>query len=228
MVGLRLLVDTDRVITSQERGIDAIDEMKTLLEGGIGPKSMGELPAAILEKISADIEPYIERLEDSVAALDQQVSRDAIEKVCSSLAEVGYSAVAFLRHLSPEKAVLDTLIASGLEFLSPQNVERLVECGGQLARLRESLHEVHDWGAIISPKTGWLTNPAHPVWRHAEGCITVQRGGQRRDRDCPTARHQRLPCGSGRSVGEDNLRVACVPEEIQEGHQNAAARSGAD
>ena len=38
----------------------------------------------------------------------------------------------------------------GLEFLSRQNVERLVECRCQLARLLESLQEVRDRGAIIN------------------------------------------------------------------------------
>ncbi len=150
MVGLRLWVDENRVITTRERDIDAIEGMKLLVKGRTGPQTSGEFLTKLFEKIYADIEPHIEELEDSIADLDEQVSRGEIKQACSSLAETGHSAVVFLRHLSPQKNVLDTLIGSGIHFLSARDVERLMESRDQLTRLLESLHEVRDRGAIIN------------------------------------------------------------------------------
>ena len=150
MVGLRLWVDRDRVITVREREIDAIAEIKMLIEGGIGPTSTGEFLAGLFEEIYAEIEPHIEGLEDSVAEMDEQVSQGVIDQACASLANIGHSGIAFLRHLSPQKSVLDTLCGSGLELLSQRDIERMVESRDQLARLLEGLHEVRDRGAIIN------------------------------------------------------------------------------
>lgn len=150
MVGLRLWVDRERVITVRERDIDAVNEIRMRIEEGVGPNSTGEFLAELFERIYAEIEPHIEALEDSVGELDEQVSRGMLEHACASLADMGHSAIAFLRHLSPQKAALDTLIGSGLELLSPRDVERMVESRDRLTRLLEALHEVRDRGTIIN------------------------------------------------------------------------------
>lgn len=150
MVGLRLWIEGNKVITVRERDVAALEEMRMLIEGGLGPKSAGEFLAKLFEKVYEDIEPHIEALEDSVAELDDQVTQGMFIEVCGPLAGLGHSAIAFLRHLSPQKTALDTLIGSGFPLLSPRDVELMIESRDRLTRLLEALHEVRDRGAIIN------------------------------------------------------------------------------
>ena len=109
MISLRIWIDTHRAISTQLRDIEDIREIQVSIERGESPTSPIELLKSITSRIFARIEPFLEELEDDIAAVEEQVASGADLDLCDRMYPSRRQVAVFRRHISPQKAVLQKL-----------------------------------------------------------------------------------------------------------------------
>lgn len=147
---VRLWVDAKRIVSTREEDIDAVVEMRERIEAGGGPATTGAFLVELIGSIYADIEPYIDEMEDQLGDFDERIAaHDAGDVLCDKLGGVRRRIAAFLHHLSPQKTVLETLMASKCSLLSEDDHHMLVEHHDTLVRFAETLGELRERTRIL-------------------------------------------------------------------------------
>lgn len=168
---VRLWVDAHRIVSTREEDIDAVVEMRERIEAGGGPATTGTFLTELIGSIYAGIEPYIDEMEDQLGDFDERIAaHDAGDVRCDDLGRVRRRIAAFLHHLSPQKAVLETLMTSKCSFLSEDDHHMLVEHHDTLVRFTETLGELRERtrildGAVRSQSPGNSDGP-EPIFVH--------------------------------------------------------------
>ena len=71
MISLRMWIDEHRVISTRLRDVKAVEELQAAISSGPAPVSPAELLKSITSRIFARMEPFLDDLEDSVAAVEE-------------------------------------------------------------------------------------------------------------------------------------------------------------
>lgn len=142
MVSMRVWIDERRVITTREKDIDPIRDRLARMEANTGPDCPGAFLADLVELHLDEIDPYIEMLEDGVGELDQMVARHEVEAMCNRLADILSRTSGFLRHLGPQRQVLETLSQLDHPVLTERDRSRFDDALNQHLRYLETLQNV--------------------------------------------------------------------------------------
>lgn len=146
---VRLWIDKNRIISTREEDIDAILQMRELIEAGKGPQTTGQFLAGLIGSVYRDLGPLVEELEDQLHELDQRLaSNDADDLFCGNLGKLRRRIAAFLHQLTPHKAVLESLMNSKCSFFSEVDHFLFVEHHDTLSRFLETLDDLRDRGRI--------------------------------------------------------------------------------
>lgn len=150
MVSIRVWIDQNRVITTREADVDPIQALVNRIADGNGPMSTGEFLSDLIEEHLNEINPYIEQLEDDVNNIDTMVTQHEVESVCSNMAQTQRRISGFLRHLRPQKPVLEKLSASDHSILGGRNSDQLDDSLNQLLRYLETLENLRERVDILN------------------------------------------------------------------------------
>src|SRR5262249_35402422 len=66
MISLRMLINEQRVITLTRRELRSINDLKTAIDSGRGPATMGEFMSILIEKLVDRVAPVLAQLEDAI------------------------------------------------------------------------------------------------------------------------------------------------------------------
>ncbi len=150
MISLRIWIDEHRIITTREADIDPIREMVRRIGAGRGPENAGAFLADLIELHLDEVDPYIERLEDSVNHLDRKVAVHDLEESCPRLSDTQLQISAFLRHLEPQRHVLQVLSALDHPVLADRDRTRFDNALNQLLRILETLQSLRERSDILN------------------------------------------------------------------------------
>ncbi|WP_226782845.1 CorA family divalent cation transporter [Oceaniglobus trochenteri] len=156
MVSLRIWIDDNRIITTRELDVDPIHEMRDRIRKGAGPRTPGAFLADIMDLHFDIVEPTVEALEDQVGLAEQHVTSSEMDRVCNGLTGMQQRAAGFLRHLRPQRIVLEDLLKSETGLLSPRDRDRIGENLDQLLRLLETLQDVRERLVILNEQINRL------------------------------------------------------------------------
>lgn len=144
MVSIRVWIDAQNVITTREADVDPILALAARIEGGTGPATPGDFLADLVEEHLDEIDAHIEHLEDAVGGLEEMIVRHKTEAACPGMAGIQTRISGFLRHLGPQRAVLETLAGCDHPILSARNRARLDDGLNQLLRYLETLQSLRE------------------------------------------------------------------------------------
>lgn len=144
MVSIRVWIDHARVITTREADVDPIIVLHARLDEGKGPATPGEFLADLIEEHLDEVDEHIEALEDSVDRIDEMVNHHKTEAACPDMAQTQTRISGFLRHLGPQRTVLEQLSRCNHVLLSERDRARIDDGLDQLLRYLETLQNLRD------------------------------------------------------------------------------------
>lgn len=150
MVSIRVWIDAGRVITTREADVDPVLAIAERLGNGTGPRTPGDFLADLVAEHLDEIDPFIERLEDEVDRIDRMVAGHEVEIACPSMADTQLRISGFLRHLAPQRPVLETLSSKEHPAISERNRSRLDDALNQLLRFLETLQNLRERIEILN------------------------------------------------------------------------------
>jgi zinc transporter len=162
-VPLHLWIDGQRVITLRdgEHYLMTLRDLRTALAAGSGVTRPGELLARIAERLVADLEPVLERMDDEVDSLEDAVLEKAEagatrvmdpaanQEVRHRLSDLRRQAVHLRRYLTPQRDALNRLQREESDWISQRDRVLLREDIDKLLRFIEYLDAIRDRAIIL-------------------------------------------------------------------------------
>jgi zinc transporter len=142
MISLRMWIDDRRVITTRLRDIKAVEEIQASMTAGESPVSPDEFLRRITSRMFARMEPFLEDLEDNVAALEGQVTSEPDSDLCSNTSMIRKRVAIFRRYITPQKAVLQKLHEHPISCVCSEQQRNFGEELDRVTRYGEELDEL--------------------------------------------------------------------------------------
>lgn len=149
MVGLRIWVEKDRVISVRQRQVMAINDLRDSIGRGRGPRSSGTLLAAIANYLTVRIGPVIETLEDRVDELEDEILTAETREARGRLQDIRRETIKLRRYLFPQRDALSQIATEDFDWLDRISKARLREAGDRTIRYVEDLDEVRERGGVV-------------------------------------------------------------------------------
>lgn len=149
MVGLRIWIDKDRIITSNHRKLQSINEVIQLVlqkRGGSGPFNIFIL---ITQKMISLIDDAIDQYEESQLDLETEVleKQGVIDRI--QLMEIRKQLISLRRYLTPQREAFTKLLQEPLPWVKAEQYQHLREVGDHLVRILENLDALRERAVII-------------------------------------------------------------------------------
>lgn len=147
MIAIRLWLRGDEVYSTQRRSLAAVRSLEQSFASDEGPRTAGELLAALIDRLTWNLEEAIEAIEDQVAAFDvpdQGSSRQARER----LATLRRRAIILRRYLNPQREAIIGLQSDASGILCDSDKVTVREAGDRLQRLLEDLDSAREQATL--------------------------------------------------------------------------------
>lgn len=139
MVAIRLWRDEHRLITTLKRDLASVDELVKLLERKRGALDLGELMVELADKLVAHISDIVNRYEEKMGVLEEQVIEDGSAKLRSELSQLRRQVIALRRYMTPQK---EALMRFSLEKLAWLNQHERIELREVVDRITKELEDL--------------------------------------------------------------------------------------
>jgi zinc transporter len=149
MVALVLWADPGRIISVRRRRIMAVDAVRSAIATGHGPKSPGDLLATVAEGLVERMGPVVDKLEEEVADLEEDIIASRTEGIRLRLAELRRTAIALRRYIGPQREAMSRLLAQQAEWISPLDRRWLREVADRITRYVEDLDAARERAQIV-------------------------------------------------------------------------------
>lgn len=150
LISIRVWVEPGRVITLREQKFRTISALRERSEAGRAPLTGGAFVAAIAEGLGGRIGESVENLRDMLDDIEETMldgDRDD-ERWRSQLATIRRQAIAYRRHMIPQREALNELAFDESGLLDDHDRAHLRVSMEHLARDCDALEEVRDRAAV--------------------------------------------------------------------------------
>lgn len=155
MVSLRCWVEPGRIVTVRLRKLMAIEDVRSLIAAGRGPRDVGGLAVTVADRLVERMGPVLTDLEDEIDRLEGELLARTDLNTVPSFGELRRKAIMLRRYLAPQRDALARLLIEPLDWLSSAQKLQLREVGDQVIRYVEDLDAVRERASIIQEE---LTN----------------------------------------------------------------------
>jgi zinc transporter len=149
MIALRFWITTTRIISLRYRKSRAVEEVAKSFGNKRGPKTIGDIFAAISFKMFCNIEIGVSTLEDKIAILESQVLEKPDKQLRINISDLRKTIILLRRYIAPQKEVIKQLNYAEIDWLSSRNIRRIHEAHDILVRSVEGLDAVRERSQII-------------------------------------------------------------------------------
>ena len=149
MVSIRLWIERDRIISTRRRKLLSVQDMKTHLEQGTGPKSSGDFLAQLIARLADRIGDFVDTIEDRLSTIEEAESDDPVQVRRRSLAGLRRQIAAVRRFVAPQRDALDRLYRNPGSLLSGTESNRLREEADRVTRYLEDLDLARERAVVL-------------------------------------------------------------------------------
>ena len=149
MVALRMWIEEHRVITLRHRHLLSIDDLRELIERGLGPASPGTFLVGVCDRIVARMANVITEIEDTVDRLDEQVATGESRALRTQISDVRREAILLRRYLAPQRDAMSRLYSEPVAWLDDTERMRLREIADRTLRYVEDLDAARDRAGVV-------------------------------------------------------------------------------
>ncbi len=148
MVSVRIWMDDKRIISTGQRKLLTIDDLRQRIVQGRGPGTPGEFLVHLGELLTERIGDVVNDVEDVVDSLEEEVVTGNYQELRFALSSVRRQAVALRRYLAPQREALGRLFSERSTLLDDQVRMRIRELTDRMTRFIEDLDEARDRASV--------------------------------------------------------------------------------
>jgi len=148
MVSARLWIGERKVFSFRQRRLVSMDDLRTAIGAGSGPRSSGEFLVMLIDSLLDRIEPVTELLDEHIDALEEPLPAVSIPEQRRQLAEIRRQAIALRRFLAPQREALNRLAVDNSPLLSELDRLQLREESDRQTRIVEDLDAARERAAV--------------------------------------------------------------------------------
>ena len=148
LVSIRLWVRRNRVTSLSRRPMNATVQVGRLVEAG-AISDPGDLVAAYAREISAELDPQVAALGDTLDECESRLESQNIYRLRTKIAEIRSEAISLRRFVAPDRDALNTLGSMDVDWLEEQDRLHIHEAGDRFARMAEELEAVRERAALL-------------------------------------------------------------------------------
>ena len=149
MVSLRLWAASGRVASARRRHLLSVEDVMGALAEGHGPRSTGELIAALSGRLVARLKDTADALDERVAALEDTPAEDSPGATRHEIADVRRVAIILRRYLAPQRDALGHLCNARLSWLGAEERTELRDALDVLTRHVENLDSLRERAGVV-------------------------------------------------------------------------------
>ncbi len=148
MVGVRVWLERDRIVTLRYRRVMAVNDLREALAVNAGPKGPGEFLYRLAEGLIDRMGPVIGDLDDRVDQLEDEVLTAQSAELRTKLGAVRREAIALRRYLAPQRDVMSRLPTEQIGWLEARHKAHLREIADRTLRYVEDLDAARERAAV--------------------------------------------------------------------------------
>ena len=148
MVAIRLWIDKNRIISTRKRKLLSVNDLRTALEKGHGPKSPGEFLVDLTERLVERMADVIDHIDDDVDSLQDQVLTMESHQLRPIIAGCCRQAIGLRRYLGPQREALSKLYNERVEWLGDIERMHLRETSDRMMRYIEDLDSSRERASV--------------------------------------------------------------------------------
>lgn len=149
MVAIRLWVEDAIVITSSQRRLATLDEIRQAFHQGKGPVAIGGFLIQLVDGVIDHIAESLEELENDFESLEDKVQHYEHPEIRTQLASLRRTAIALRRYLQPQRDALVHLQNEPVTWLRRTDRLHLRENTNRLNRYLEELDSISARASVV-------------------------------------------------------------------------------
>ncbi|MGD8326913.1 MAG: zinc transporter ZntB [Sphingomonadales bacterium] len=149
MVSIRIWADAQRIISVQRRQLRAVQDIRTMLVDGNGPKSMAEFLCVLVAKLFDRMNPLLTELNEGTDAIEERILEEPEMSQRTAIVEMRRKAIILRRYMAPQRDAIDQLRMADLEWLNELNRRYLQESYNIITRYIEDLESIRERAQIV-------------------------------------------------------------------------------
>jgi zinc transporter len=149
MVAIRLWIDSHLIISSSQRPLVSIDDMKQAIESGGGPATPGEFLAQICEFVMDRIGDVVEDFESIFDDVEETIVNEQGNVQQPLLSSLRRQIIEIRRYLAPQRDALGGIQGLRNPWLGDGDRLRLREVADRLYRYVEELDSIRDRAVVL-------------------------------------------------------------------------------
>lgn len=150
MISIRLWLQSGSVISTRQRDIKAIEDILGLIEAGEPPLCPGDFLVAITDRLFERMGPFFIELEDGISHAEELLASGREDSISKEVALFRKRTAIFLRYVTPQKVVLESLGETNFAWLTKEHREHLDESLDMVNRYVEELNELRNRSQILN------------------------------------------------------------------------------
>ncbi|PJB71114.1 MAG: zinc transporter ZntB [Alphaproteobacteria bacterium CG_4_9_14_3_um_filter_47_13] len=149
MVSIRLWIDGHRIISLRRRRLKAVQDIRTMLEEGRGPKNSGDFLCMLIARLFERMEPVLTDLDEQTDDIEERVMEDPEIEERQDIINIRKEAITLRRYIAPQRDVIMHLRTSEMAWLEPMHKRHLQESLDRVVRYTEDLDMIRERAQIV-------------------------------------------------------------------------------
>ncbi len=149
MVSVRIWTDGINVVSVRRRQLKAVQDVRSQLAEGKGPKNASHLLCQLVEQLFSRMEPVMRSLDEETDEIEERVLESVDSALRSEITHIRKQAIIFRRYIAPQRDAIGQLRMSELSWLSNVHKNRLQESFNHVTRYVEDLDVVRERAQVI-------------------------------------------------------------------------------
>lgn len=144
MVGIRIWIDKQRIISTRRRHILAAKDMVDALNSGTGPIRPGDFLAMLAAALMVRMQDTISDTEDCVDSIEEELISSSSYDLRNKISAVRRTVISLRRYLAPQRDALLQMHQTRVSWLTEIDQQQLREVTDTLIRYLEDLDSARD------------------------------------------------------------------------------------
>ncbi len=149
MVAIRLWLEPGRIVSSRNRQLLSIGEIRTTLLEGKGPANPGGVLLSLSKRLIARMSGVIDHIEEQITELEEEMLETTTPQSRDRLSQLRRKIIALKRYLAPQREALEALQQCDTALISKAQRMGLRESNERLLRYIEDLNEARERAAVL-------------------------------------------------------------------------------
>jgi zinc transporter len=148
MISMRMFVEEHRIITLRRRRLKSIEDMRTAIDAGTGPRDAGEFMIELADMLDRRVAASLVDLDERIDSLDERIVEESGATLRTEISALRRDVIALRRYLAPQREAVSRLQSEKVPWLTSLHRERLRELADRTTRRVEDLDSARDRASV--------------------------------------------------------------------------------